>query len=431
MASATGRRVRQPGIPFVLFTVFLSVLGIGLIIPVLPQLITDLAGGEASDGSRVYGLFVAAYAAMQFLFAPVLGALSDRFGRRPVLLLSVFGAGIDYLVMALAPNLAWLFAARLVAGMTAANITVANAYIADITPATDRARRFGLVGAAFGLGFIVAPALGGLLGSLGLRVPFLAAAGVALLNGLYGLLVLPESLPRERRRPLRLRHANPIGSLRLLRGFPGVGGLATVYLTASLAQALLQAIWVLFTTARFGWGPLENGLALALLGLLTAAMQGFGIRPLLRRWGERRAIVVGLSASAAAYALYAVVPSGAWLLAVMPLGSLGGIAGPALQGLVSRAVPDDQQGSVQGSLAALVSLAAIASPIVATTLFAYFTGPSTPVFLPGAPLVFGGLLLVAAVALASRAARAAQAPAVPDEAATASAAVAAAPVRGR
>lgn len=409
MATTSGRGARQPGIPFVLFTVFLSVLGIGLIIPVLPQLITELAGATPSDGSRVYGLFVAAYAAMQFLFAPVLGALSDRFGRRPVLLVSVFGAAVDYLVMGLSPGLGWLFAARLVAGMTAANITVANAYIADITPAAERARRFGLIGAAFGLGFIVAPALGGVLGSFGLRVPFFAAAGVALLNGLYGLLVLPESLPRERRRHVRLRQANPVGSLRRLRAFPGVGGLALVYLVAGLAQALLQAIWVLFTSARFGWGPLENGLALALLGLLTAAMQGFGIRPLLRRWGERRAIVIGLSASAAAYALYAVVPSGAWLLAVMPLGSLGGIAGPALQGLVSRSVPDDQQGAIQGSLAALVSLAAVVSPLVATALFAYFTGPATPVLLPGAPLVFGAVLLTAGVVLANRAARTARA----------------------
>ncbi len=396
---------RQASMAFILLTVFMSVLGIGLVVPVLPQLITELAGDDLAAGARTYGLFVAVYAAMQFLFAPVLGALSDRFGRRPVLLVSVFGAGVDYLVMALAPGIALLFAARAVAGLTAANITVANAYIADITPAPERARRFGLVGAAFGLGFIIGPAIGGLLGSYGLRVPFFAAAVVTLINWLYGFFVLPESLPLARRRRFVLRSANPLGSIARLRAFHGVPSLAAVVVIAAMAQQLLQSVWVLFTGLRFGWGPLENGLALAFLGVTTALMQGAGIRPLLARFGERRAIALGLSASIAAYTLYALVPLGWMLFPVMAIGSLGGLTGPALQGRISRAVSEDEQGGVQGALASLGSLAAIVSPIVATTLFALFTAPHAPWTLPGAPFLLGALLLAAGLALAQRATR--------------------------
>jgi DHA1 family tetracycline resistance protein-like MFS transporter len=354
---------------------------------------------------------------MQFLFAPVLGALSDRFGRRPVLLVSLFGAGIDYLVMGLAPDLAWLFAARLIAGLTAANITVANAYIADISAPAERAKRYGLVGAAFGLGFIVAPAVGGLLGSIDLRLPFFAAAAVVLLNWLYGYFVLPESLPRERRRPFRLRQANPVGSVGRLRTYPGVAGLAVVVVVSNMAYLVLQSVWVLYTTLRFGWGPLENGLALTFLGVLTALVQGLGIRPLLDRLGERKAIVLGLVSSVASFTLYALVPLGWMMLPVMVVGSLGGIAGPALQGLISRSVSDAEQGSVQGALGSLGSLAAIVSPLLATALFAAFTGPTAPVYLPGAPFLFGALMLALAIGLALRAAgvaaRAARAAAAP------------------
>lgn len=418
-APSSPRPRRRASIVFILITIFLDVLGIGLILPVLPQLIDELSAGGLSEASRVYGLFVAAYAAMQFLFAPVLGALSDRFGRRPVLLVSLFGAGIDYLVMGLAPGLAWLFAARLVAGLTAANITVANAYVADVTAPADRAQRYGLIGAAFGLGFIVAPAIGGLLGSYGLRLPFFAAAVVVLLNWLYGYFVLPESLHEDRRRPFRLRQANPLGSVRRLGAHPGVAGLAVVSVVATMAYLILQSVWVLYTGLRFGWGPLENGLALTVLGVLTALVQGVAMRPLLARLGERRAIVVGLSASVVSFTAYALVPAGWMMLPVMAMGSLGGIAGPALQGLVSRSVSDAEQGSVQGALASLGSLAAIVSPIVATWLFAYFTGPHAPIDLPGAPFLFGAALLTMAIGLATRAAeRARRAAAGPPAAPT-------------
>jgi DHA1 family tetracycline resistance protein-like MFS transporter len=386
-------------IAFILFTVFMSVLGIGLIIPVLPALITELSGGELSGGARVYGLFVAVYAAMQFLFAPVMGALSDRFGRRPVLIVSVFGAALDYLVMALAPTLAWLFAARLVAGVVAANISVANAYIADITPAAERAKRFGLIGAAFGLGFIIAPAIGGVLGSFGLRTPFFAAAAVAMLNGLYGLLVLPESLPAERRRRFEWKRASPIGSILSLRTFKGVAGLALVIATLNFAQANLQAVWVLFTGFRFGWGPLENGATLAVLGILTAAMQGAGIKPMLKRFGEVRAVIIGLSASALAFTAYAFIPEGWMILLVMLVGALGGVSGPAILAMVSRNVSEDLQGSAQGALASISSLAAIASPLIATALFAAFTAPGASLTFAGAPFLFGTLTIVVALML--------------------------------
>jgi MFS transporter, DHA1 family, tetracycline resistance protein len=409
-AGRASRQRRQAAIPFILVTIFLDVLGIGLIIPVLPQLITELSGGGISAGSRVYGLFVAAYAAMQFLFAPVLGALSDRFGRRPVLLVSLLGAGLDYLVMGLAPTLAWLFAARLVAGLTAANITVANAYIADVTPPQDRAKRYGLVGAAFGLGFIVAPAVGGVLGTYGLRLPFFVAAAVVLVNWLYGYFILPESLPAERRKPFRIRQANPVGSVRRLGAYRGVPALAVVVVVANMAYLFLQSVWVLYTSLRFGWGPLENGLALTVLGVLTALVQGIGIRPILTKLGERRAVVLGLASSVTSFVLYAIVPEGWMLLGVMVVGSLGGIAGPSLQGLISRSVSDSEQGSVQGALASLASFTAVVSPLLATSLFSYFTSPRAPFELPGAPFLFGAALLALAIALARRAAaRAAQA----------------------
>jgi MFS transporter, DHA1 family, tetracycline resistance protein len=413
------RRSRAASLPFIFVTIFLDVLGIGLIIPVLPQLVTELSGGGISGGSRVYGLFVASYAAMQFLFAPILGALSDRYGRRPVLLVSLFGAGVDYIAMGLAPTLAWLFAARLVAGLTAANITVANAYIADITPPQDRARRFGLVGAAFGLGFIIAPAFGGILGSYDLRLPFFAAAAIVLVNWLYGYFILPESLPPAGRRPFRFRQANPVGSVRRLAGRPGVPGLAVVLVVANMAYLILQSVWVLYTSLRFGWGPLENGLALTVFGVLTALVQGVLIRPILARLGERSTIVLGLSASVTAFVLYALVPQGWMMLGVMVIGSFGGVTTPALQGLISRSFGAGEQGGVQGALASLVSFISVISPLVATSLFSFFTAPQAPVFLPGAPFLFGATLLALAMLLAARAAaRAAAAPppeALPDD----------------
>jgi DHA1 family tetracycline resistance protein-like MFS transporter len=372
---------------------------------VFPELVTQMAGGDVSDGSRTYGLFIAAYATMQFLFAPLLGALSDRFGRRPVLLVSLFGAGVDYLLLAIAPNLAWLFIARLIAGVTAANITVANAYIADVTKPEDRARNFGLLGAMFGLGFIVAPAIGGVLGNVGLRVPFYAAAAVVLANWLYGFFVLPESLPAAKRRAFEWRRADPLRAVVALRRFAGVLDLAGVLFAANLANVALQSVWVLYTGYRFGWGPLENGLSLTVVGVLSVVVQAVVLRPVLARLGEWRTLAVGLGAGVVSMTLYGLASEPWMLLATMAIGALGGLAGPAAQGLVSRAVSDQEQGSAQGAIASLGSLTAIISPLVATFVFAYATRGDAGWTLPGAPFFLGAALFAVAFGLSRRAAR--------------------------
>lgn len=398
-------RARRASLAFILITVFLDVLGIGLVIPVFPELVTEMAGGDVSNGSRVYGLFIAAYATMQFLFAPLLGALSDRFGRRPVLLVSLFGAGLDYLLLAIAPNLAWLFVARLIAGVTAANITVANAYIADVTAPADRARNFGLLGAMFGLGFVIAPAVGGLLGDIGLRVPFYAAAAVVLANWLYGFFVLPESLTREKRRAFEWRRADPLRAVLALRRFRGVIDLAGVLFAANLANVALQSVWVLYTGYRFGWGPLANGLSLTVVGVLSVVMQAVVLRPVLARLGEWRTLALGLAAGVVSMVLYGLASEPWMLIATMAVGAFGGLAGPAAQGLVSRAVSDQEQGSAQGAIASLGSLTAIVSPLVATFVFSWATRGEAGWTLPGAPFFLAAALFGVALALARRAAR--------------------------
>ncbi len=396
------RKKRVAAIPFILVTILIDVLGLGLLIPVLPELVTRLAGGSVSSGSSYFGWFIAVYAAMQFLFAPILGALADRFGRRPVILISLLGAGLDYLVMALAPSLAWLFLGRVVSGITGANITAANAYIADVSAPEDRAKNFGLVGAVFGIGFIVGPALGGLVGSYGLRLPFILAAGLALLNGLYGFFILPESLERHNRSPFSFRTANPLGSLAGLGRYPVVAGLAFTYVCVGLAQQALQSTWVLYTNVRYGWTPLQNGLSLMLVGLLAAVVQGGLVRVLIPRLGEVRALLASLAVSAVAFALYGLSTHGWMLIAVMVVGSLGGIAGPAAQGLISRSVSAREQGAVQGSLASLMSLTGVVGPVAATYVFAAFTRPTAPLPLPGAAFFLGSVLTLVGLAAAAR-----------------------------
>jgi len=383
---------RNAALPFILVTLIIDVLGIGLLIPVLPELVTELAGGDLSSGSAYYGWFIAVYAAMQFLFAPVLGGLSDRFGRRPVLLVSLLGAGLDYLVMALAPNLWILFIGRIVSGITGANITAANAYIADVSAPEERAKNFGLVGAAFGVGFILGPALGGLLAGISLRAPFYAAAAMALLNWLYGAFVLPESLAPENRRPFSWRRANPLGSLAALRKSALVGGLAFVYVCIGLAQNALNSVWVLYTGYRFGWTPFMNGLSLTLLGVVAAFVQGFLVRLIVPKVGERNAVLIGLASATVSFFLYGFSTAGWMMFAVMVIGGLGGLSGPSAQALISRAVAANEQGEVQGALASVMSLTGVVAPVVATMLFARFTGPAAPIDLPGAPLYMAAAL---------------------------------------
>src|SRR5690625_3259722 len=396
------KQSRQAALPFILITVLIDILGIGLVIPILPELIGQLTGSAAA-GSSAYGLFIAVYAAMQFLFAPILGSLSDRFGRRPVLLVSLLGAGLDYVLMALAPTLWLLFAGRVIAGITGANITVATAFIADGTPPEERARNFGLIGAVFGIGFIIGPALGGFLGNIDLRLPFWAAAALALLNWLYGWFVLPESLKEENRRPFGRAQLNPLGALRVLGRHRVVLGLTFTLVCTFLAQNILNSTWVLFTSFRFGWGPLENGYSLAFLGILTALVQGGLIRVLLPLLGEQRAILAGMFVSTAAMTSYGLLSQEWVLYATMMLGSLAGIAGPAVQGLVSRSVSAKEQGSVQGALASLASLTGVVGPLLGTQVFAFFTGPAVAVSQPGMPFLVGALLSFAGLLAAARA----------------------------
>lgn len=390
---------RQASLGFIFVTLFLDIMGIGLIVPVLPKLIEHFAGGEAA-AARTFGLMVALYAAMQFLFAPVLGSLSDKYGRRAVILISLTGSGIDNLLLAFAPSLSWLFIGRLIAGLTAANITAVTAYIADISPPEKRAQNFGVVGMAFGLGFIAGPLLGGLLGNIGLRLPFLVVAGITLINALYGFFVLPESLKSENRREFSWVQANPIGSLTGLGRYPLVLGLAGITVLSGLAQNAVQSIWVLYTSHRFGWDAGDVGISLAVVGLSAAIVQGGLTGRIVPKIGERHAIVYGLGISFIANTLYGLANQG-WMMYVIPfLGALGFIAGPSTQALISKTVKPNEQGSTQGAITSLLSLTGVIGPLIATSVFSYFIGENAPIELPGASFFLGALFLLFAMLLA-------------------------------
>jgi len=393
---------RKPALGFIFVTLFLDILGIGLIIPILPKLIEELSGGDISDASSLYGWLAALYSLMQFLCAPVLGSLSDRFGRRPVILGSLFGSWLDYLLLAFAPSIPWFFVGRVVAGITGANITAASAYIADVSPSEKRAANFGLIGAAFGLGFIAGPALGGLLGNVGLRIPFLAAAGVTLLNWLYGVFVLPESLPREQRRPFDWSRANPIGSLVALNRYPIVLGLTATYFLFNLAHQVFPSTWVLYTGHRYHWTSGQVGASLAIVGIMAAIVQGGLARRIVPALGERRAIVVGLINGTVFMASYGLATHDWMVYVLIIVGSFGAVANPALQGLVSRQVPLNEQGALQGALNSLNSLAGILGPIMATRLFGYFAGPQAPTYVPGMAFFVGSFMIFGALLMALR-----------------------------
>ena len=378
---------------FILITVFIDMLGIGIIIPILPELIREFVGGSSALAGRWYGTLAATYAVTQFVFAPLLGALSDRVGRRPVILISLFGLGIDYLVMGFAPTIGWLFAGRLIAGLMGASATTANAYIADVSRPENRARNFGLIGVAFGLGFIFGPAIGGLLGSIDLRLPFFASAGLALVNWLYGFFVLPESLPPEKRDVFRWRKANPVGSLHVLKSYPLVAGLTAAFVFVILAQRGLETVWVLYTGHKFGWDERANGLSLALVGIMSAIVQGGLVQPVIKRIGERRAVLYGLIWAVVTFVGYGLATAGWMLLACIVVGSISGVAGPAIQSLVAGAVPPEDQGKVQGGIQSLMSLTSIVAPLIFTAgLFSYFTSASAPFELPGAPFLLGAVM---------------------------------------
>jgi MFS transporter, DHA1 family, tetracycline resistance protein len=339
---------------------------------------------------------------MQFFFSPILGGLSDRFGRRPVVLLSNLGLGLDYVLMALAPSLSWLFVGRVISGITAANVSTAFAYIADVTPPEQRAAVFGKIGVAFGAGFILGPAIGGLLGGMDPRLPFWVAAGLSFANALYGLLILPESLPRDRRSPFRWKSANPVGALRLLRSDAVLAGLSVVTFVAQVAHVVLPSTFVLYATYRYGWDAKTVGLTLAMVGICAMAVQGAAIGPIVKRFGERRALMLGLSSGAAGFLIFGLAPSGALFWLGIPVMALWGVAGAATQALTTQLVAPDQQGKLQGATSSVQSVAQMVGPFLFTLTFAYFIGANAPLKLPGAPFLLASALLVLALVIAVR-----------------------------
>lgn len=391
---------RKAAMSFIFITLLIDVTGLGLIIPVMPKLIESLIDGNISDASRWGGWLTFAYAIMQFVFAPIVGSLSDRYGRRPVLLLSLLGFGIDYLFLAFAPTIWWLFVGRIVAGITGASFTTAAAYIADISTNQNRTQNFGMIGAAFGLGFIIGPVIGGLLGSFGPRVPFLVAAGLSLLNTLYGYFILPESLPKESRRSFSWKRANPFGSLIHLRKYEGITGLTGALILIYIAGHAIHSNWTFYTIEKFNWDEKLIGASLGVIGFMMALVQGGLIRYINPRLGNKKSIYVGLSFYTLGLLLFAFSTQSWMLFAFMVPYCMGGIAGPALQAVISSQVPLNEQGILQGALTSLMSATSIIGPPIMTNLFAYFTKPSAPVHFAGAPFMLGAILMLASTIIA-------------------------------
>jgi MFS transporter, DHA1 family, tetracycline resistance protein len=395
--------MRRATLGFIFVTALMDILAIGVIVPVLPKLVEQFTHGDAGHAADYVGLFGTVWALMQFIFSPIQGALSDHFGRRPVLLTSIFGLGADYVLMALAPSIGWLFLGRVISGATAASFSTANAYIADVTPPEKRAASFGLMGAAFGIGFILGPTLGGLCAQVDLRLPFWVSAGLAFANGMYGLFVLPESLPKERRAPFRLMNANPLGSLRLFTSYPGLLSLAAVLFLFYMSHQVLQTVTVLYTSYRYGWTPVVLGLVLAAVGACNIVVQGAIVRPFVKRFKERGALYTGLAFAAGGMALWGWAPTGGWYWAGVPVFALFGLVQPGVQGMMTRRVAPTEQGRLQGANSAVMAMAGLIGPIMFTQVFRHAIAGPHP-HQPGLPyFVATGLLLLAlGIALGTR-----------------------------
>ena len=385
---------------FILITVLIDVIGFGIIIPVMPKLIADLIHGDMSAAAWWAGILMTAYAIMQFLFAPLLGNLSDKYGRRPVLLFSLFGFGLDYLLVAFAPTIWWLFVGRVIAGITGASFSTASAYIADISLPEKRAQNFGMIGAAFGLGFIIGPLIGGLLGSFGPRIPFFAAAGLSLANWLYGYFVLPESLPKENRRAFEWKKAIPGLSLKQLTKYPAISGLVISLTLVYIGAHAVQSTWSFYTIGKFQWTEQMVGYSLAFIGLMIALVQGGLIRYVIPKIGQEKSLYIGLFLYSLGVMLFAFAANTWMMFAFCVVYCLGGIAGPAIQGIISSHVPANEQGELQGSLTSLMSLTTIFGPLLMTSLYSFFTKPGAPVYFPGAPFLMGALLFIISSLLA-------------------------------
>ena len=392
----------RAAVAFIFITVMLDMLALGMIIPVLPKLIEQFRGGDTASAARMIGVFGTMWAAMQFVASPVLGALSDRYGRRPVILLSNLGLGLDYILMALAPTLGWLFVGRLISGVTSASVVTAFAYVADVTSPDRRARSFGIMGAAFGIGFIVGPALGGVLAAVSPRLPFWVAAGFSLANFLYGLIVLPESHPPEKRSAFSWRRANPVGSLRLLQSQPQLLGFAAVHFLYNLAHQSLASVFVLYTGYRYGWTMTDVGWAMTGVGVAFAVVQGGLVGKLAAQFGERRTLVAGLVFGAVGFAVYGLAATGRWFAAGIPIMSLWGLYGPSAQGLMTRRVGAGQQGQLQGALSSVAGVTGIIGPGLFSVTFASAIGPLRSWHVPGAPFLLASGLLVVGAGMAYR-----------------------------
>jgi MFS transporter, DHA1 family, tetracycline resistance protein len=400
---------------FILVMVALDMIAFGIIAPVLPDLIRQFEGGDFGRASDLTGYLLLVWNAMQFVFSPILGAWSDRFGRRPIILLSCLGLGIDYIVMAMAPTLSWLFVGRIVSGITASNISTAFAYVTDVTPPEKRAKPFGYISAAFGLGFIIGPAVGGYLSNSNIRAPFWAAAALSLVNSLYGFFVLPESLPREKRARSAWRMANPLGSLTLLRSHVQLAGLAIVVTLYYLAQNSLPSMWALYTEKRYGWSRGDVGLSLAAVGICASVISGILVGPVVKRYGERRSVLFGLLCGTLGFAGFAMASRGWVLYAVIPLIALWGIAAPAIQSLMSQRVDPSSQGKLQGAINSLRAITGMAGPVLFTQVFALAISPRVSFHLPGAPYYLAMLLLFSSLLLAVYVTRAVGAAAQPAQ----------------
>jgi DHA1 family tetracycline resistance protein-like MFS transporter len=396
------QRKSSPAIGFVLVTLLIDMIGFGIIIPVLPGLIQELTGGSISLAATYGGWLLAAYSITQFVSSPVVGGLSDRFGRRPILLASLFGFTIDYLFLAMAPTIGWLFVGRIIAGIMGASFTTASAYIADVSTAENRAQNFGMIGACFGLGFIIGPVLGGFLGEIGPRVPFIVTAGLTALNFIYGWFFLPESLKPENRRAFDWKRANPVGTLMSVLKYKVVAGLFLSLVLLNVAAHAVQSNWAYYVIEKFQWTTTMIGLSLAVVGLVFVAVQGGLIRVILPRLGQYRTVYAGLLLYATGFVLYAFANQSWMMYAITVVYCMGAIAGPALQGIISGEVPPNAQGELQGAFASLMSITSVVGPLLMNSIFAWFVRPAAPVYFPGAAMLLGAVLTVVSCLLAHR-----------------------------
>lgn len=385
---------KSAAIGFIFITLLIDITGWGIIIPVVPKLIEELIQADVSEAAKYGGWLSFAYAFIQFVFSPLVGNLSDKYGRRPVILLSLFGFSVDYIFLALSPTIWWLFVGRIIAGITGASVTTASAYIADISTDEDRAKNFGLIGAAFGIGFIIGPVLGGVLGHYGSRVSFYAAAALCLINFVYGYFILPESLPKENRRALDWKRANPIGSFKFLKKHPEISGLTTALILIYIGGHAVQSNWSFYTMYRFGWDERMIGISLGVVGLLVGLVQGLLIRWINPKLGDQKSVLYGLLLYAIGMLLYAFASEG-WMMLVFTVPyCLGGICGPALQSIITKNIPSNEQGELQGALTSLMSATSIIGPPLMTQLFYYFTHKNAPFLFPGAPFFLAFLLFL-------------------------------------